>query len=248
MGADEHQVTRLDAGRHVDESRDPRQRDVRPAAERRAEEGTDATRRSLGEQEEQLATNDDRMNQVVYAAGKLWSGVNTIVRTSNGVSSQTDRSGIAYFIVTPSTPSATSVAGTITKQGYVALGNDDNAMYPSIGVNAAGKGVMTFSISGHHYYPSTAFTRIDAGTAPETSTSPLPDAADRRSLGLRGVRRRRCRTLGRLLRRSRRGGWHDLDGVGVDTRHVRLPAVPDELGHVHRQRLALAKNELHRPS
>ena len=35
-------------------------------------------------------------------------------------------------------------------------------MYPSIGVNAAGKGVMTFSISGHHYYPSTAFTRIDA--------------------------------------------------------------------------------------
>ena len=117
---------------------------------------------SLGEQEEQLATNDDRMNQVAYAAGKLWSGVNTIVRTSNGVSSQTDRSGIAYFIVTPSTPSATTVAGTIAKQGYVALGNDDNAMFPSIGVNAAGKGVMTFSISGHHYYPSTAFTRIDA--------------------------------------------------------------------------------------
>ena len=102
------------------------------------------------------------MNQVVYAAGKLWSGVNTVVRTSNGASSQTDRSGIAYFIVTPSTPSATSVAGTIAKQGYVALGNDDNAMFPSIGVNAAGKGVMTFSISGHHYYPSAAFTRIDA--------------------------------------------------------------------------------------
>ena len=45
LGADEHQVTRLDAGRHVDESRDPRQRDVRPAAERRAEEGTDPARR-----------------------------------------------------------------------------------------------------------------------------------------------------------------------------------------------------------
>jgi hypothetical protein len=117
---------------------------------------------SLGEQEEQVATNDDRMNQAVYAAGKLWSGVNTVVRTSNGASSQTDRSGIAYFIVTPSTPTATSVAGTIAKQGYVALGNNDNVLYPSIGVNAAGTGVMTFSISGHHYYPSAAYTRIDA--------------------------------------------------------------------------------------
>ena len=34
-----------DAGRHVDEPRDPRQRDVRPAAERRAEEGPDPARR-----------------------------------------------------------------------------------------------------------------------------------------------------------------------------------------------------------
>ena len=117
---------------------------------------------AVGERVTQLATNDDRMNQVVYAAGKLWGAVNTVIRTSNGASSQTDRSGIAYFVVTPSTPSATSVAGTITKQGYVALGNNDNAMFPSIGVNAAGKGVMTFSVSGQHYYPSAAYTTVDA--------------------------------------------------------------------------------------
>ena len=117
---------------------------------------------SVGDPEALVATNDDRMNQVVYANGQLWSGVNTVIRTSNGASSQTDRSGIAYFIVTPSTPTATTVAGTITKQGYVALGNNDNVLYPSIGVNAAGKGVMTFSISGHHYFPSAAYTQIDA--------------------------------------------------------------------------------------
>ncbi len=104
--------------------------------------------KSVGDPEALVATNDDRMNQVVYANGQLWSGVNTVIRTSNGASTQTDRSGIAYFIVTPSTPTATTVAGTITKQGYVALGNNDNVLYPSIGVNAAGKGVMTFSISG----------------------------------------------------------------------------------------------------
>ena len=117
---------------------------------------------SLGESLEQVQTNDDRMNQVVYAAGKLWSGVNTVVRTSNGASTQTDRSGIAYFIVTPSTPTSTTVAGTIAKQGYLALGNNDSLLYPSIGVNAAGKGVMVFSISGHHYYPSAAYAPIDA--------------------------------------------------------------------------------------
>ena len=33
-----------------------------------------------------------------------------------------------------------------TKQGYLALGNNDSLLFPSIGVNAAGKGVMTFSI------------------------------------------------------------------------------------------------------
>ena len=54
------------------------------------------------------------------------------------------------------------MAGTIAKQGYVALGNNDNVLFPSIGVNAAGKGVMTFSLSGHHYFPSAAYTSIDA--------------------------------------------------------------------------------------
>jgi hypothetical protein len=145
---------------------------------------------SLGEPEEQVATNDDRMNQVVYADGKLWSGVNTVIRTSNGRSSQTDRSGIAYFIVTPSTPTATSVAGTIANQGYVALGSNDNVFFPSIGVNASGQGVMTFSISGQHYFPSAGYTSIDAvdGAGPihiaAAGVAPTDD-----NLGLRGVRR-----------------------------------------------------------
>jgi hypothetical protein len=117
---------------------------------------------AVGEREELVATNDDRMNQVVYADNKLWGAVNTVVSTSNGASRSTDRSGIAYFVVSPSTPSATTVAGSIAKQGYVALGNNDNAFFPSIGVNADGKGVMTFSVSGQHYYPSAAYTPIDA--------------------------------------------------------------------------------------
>ena len=115
------------------------------------------------------------------------------------------------------------MAGTIAKQGYVALGNNDNVFYPSIGVNAAGKGVMTFSISGHHYYPSAAYTRIDAvNGAGDIHLAAAGARADRRPLRVRRVRRRRCRALGRLLRCCRRGGRIDLDCHGMDSGHVRL--------------------------
>jgi hypothetical protein len=150
---------------------------------------------AVGEPEEEVATNDDRMNQVVYAAGNLWGAVNTVIRTSNGASTSTDRSGIAYFAVTPSTPSATTVAGSIAKQGYVALGNNDNVYFPSIAVNAAGKGVMTFSLSGHHYFPSAAYTSIDAtnGAGPihiaSAGAAPTDDVSGYETFGGDGVAR-----------------------------------------------------------
>ena len=115
------------------------------------------------------------MNQVVYAAGKLWSGVNTVIRTSNGASSQTDRSGIAYFIVTPSTPTATTVAGTIAKQGYVALGNNDSAAVP-VDRGQRGRqgrdGVLDLRAPLLPVAPRTR--RSTRSTVPERSTSRLP--------------------------------------------------------------------------
>ncbi len=116
---------------------------------------------AVGEPENLLNSNDDRMNQVVYAAGKLWSGLNTALGTDNGASTQTNRVGIAYFIVAP-TATGGNVNGTIVKQGYVSFKNGDNVMFPSIGVNAAGKGVMTFTLSGQHYFPTSAYVPIDA--------------------------------------------------------------------------------------
>lgn len=102
-----------------------------------------------------LASNDDRMNQVVYANGMLFSGVNTVV-ASNGAT----RSAVAYFIVTPS-DSGGQVAGTMTNQGYIALQSDD-VLFPSIGVNASGQGIIGFTIAGPDYYPSTGYAPIDA--------------------------------------------------------------------------------------
>jgi hypothetical protein len=105
---------------------------------------------------EVLQANDDRMNQVVFPDGKLWSGVNT---TEHGIRAATT-TGIAYFIVTPSSAGG-NLSATMTAHGYVSAG-DDNVLFPSIGVTPAGQGEMSFTLSGPDYYPSAAYTPINA--------------------------------------------------------------------------------------
>jgi hypothetical protein len=146
----------------------------------------------VGEPEEELSTNDDRMNQVVYATGKLFGAVNTSFRAPPTV--RADHTAIAYFVVTP-TSSAASVSGTIAKQGYVALDGLDNVFYPSIAVNASGKGFMTFSIAGLHYFPSAGYASIDAvnGTGPvhvaAAGAAPQDDVSGYEAFGGDGVAR-----------------------------------------------------------
>jgi hypothetical protein len=103
-----------------------------------------------------VAGNDDRMNQVVFADRKLWTGVNTALQTPNGPT----RVGTAYFIVRPSDPAGT-LSASVVKQGYIAAGQQ-NLLYPSIGVTAAGKGVITFTLVGPDFFPSAAYASIDA--------------------------------------------------------------------------------------
>lgn len=104
--------------------------------------------------EELLNANDDRMNQVVYANGLLWSGVNTV--TADGTV------GVAYFIVRPSSEHD-MLAATMVKQGYVTVAGN-NVLFPSIAVNPDGHGVITFTLSGPNYYPSAAYAAINAYT------------------------------------------------------------------------------------
>lgn len=116
--------------------------------------------------EDIVSGNDDRMNQVVYAGGKLWSAVNTAV-ASNGYT----REGIAYFLVSPSVTD-NQVSGSMSSQGYVDLAQT-SVMYPSIGVNSSGQGVMSFSVVGPNTYPSAGYAYID----PDTGASAVHIAA-----------------------------------------------------------------------
>ena len=116
---------------------------------------------SLGGQTEKLeflAGNDDRMNQVVFANGELWAGVNTVVQVTGDLPTTV---GIAWFIVSPSVSSSGQVGGSVVNQGYVAAFNA-NVMFPSIGVNAAGRGVIAFTLVGEDFFPSAAYATLDA--------------------------------------------------------------------------------------
>jgi len=106
---------------------------------------------SLGDPLPNVEANDTRMNQVVYADGHLWSGLNTIV-------SPGPRDGVAWFRVRPSVASPT-VSARIARQGYVAA-RDGFTSFPSVGVDDRGRGVVAYSLMGPAYYPSAAWTPI----------------------------------------------------------------------------------------
>ena len=95
-------------------------------------------------------SNDTRMQQVMYANGKLWGSLDTAVNPDGGA----QRAGIAWFIVNPN-------AGKVVKQGYLGAAGYDFT-YPAIGVTASGRGVMAFTATGDTLNPSAAYAPIDA--------------------------------------------------------------------------------------
>jgi hypothetical protein len=94
-------------------------------------------------------SNDTRMQQVMYANGKLWGALDSAVTVGGA-----NRAGIAYYIVNPS-------AGTVLKEGLLGVAGAD-LTYPAIGVTASGRGVMAFTYTGDTTSPSAAYSPIDS--------------------------------------------------------------------------------------
>ena len=108
---------------------------------------------SLGDPEETLDTNDDRMQQVVFADGLLWGGLTTIV--SDG---KENNAGIAYFVVIPFIVHG-KLGAFIVGQNYVSV-KGASVIYPAVGVTAHGAAAVAFTLSGPSYFPSAAFTQL----------------------------------------------------------------------------------------
>lgn len=120
---------------------------------------------------ELIEDNDDRLQQVTFAAGKLWTSVPTAVKSQQGPV----RAGAGWFILTPSVGPG-QVSATVFNQGYVAIDSphQNNVMFPAVGVNAAGKAAISFSVVGEDFFPSAAYALLDAvkGAGPIVISGP----------------------------------------------------------------------------
>jgi hypothetical protein len=101
-------------------------------------------------------SNDTRMQQVMYANGKLWGALDTALNPDGGAA----RAGIEWFIVKPDVSSG-SLSAKVAMQGYLGAAGHDFT-YPAIGVTASGRGVMAFTATGDTLNPSAAVASIDA--------------------------------------------------------------------------------------
>jgi hypothetical protein len=103
-------------------------------------------------------SNDTRMQQVMFANGKVWGALDTAVSFDNNPAH--NRAGIEWFIVKPDV-STGSLTAKMAKQGYLGATAHDFT-YPAIGVTASGRGVMAFTDTGDTTNPSAAYAPIDA--------------------------------------------------------------------------------------
>jgi hypothetical protein len=101
-------------------------------------------------------SNDTRMQQVMYANGKLWGALDTALNPEGGA----QRAGIAWYIVKPDVSSG-SLAAKLALQGYLGAAGHDFT-YPAIGVTTSGRGIMAFTATGDTLNPSAGYASIDA--------------------------------------------------------------------------------------
>ena len=85
-------------------------------------------------------SNDTRMQQVMFANGKLWGALDSAVTVGGE-----NRAGIAYYVINPS-------SGKLVLQGLLGVAGAD-LTYPAIGVTASGRGVMAFTYTGDSHDP-----------------------------------------------------------------------------------------------
>ncbi len=101
-----------------------------------------------------LDSSDTRMNQVLYADGRLWGSLGTGVEVDDET-----RAGVLWVKVKPSVRRGVLRGAEVTRSGYVALSGND-ITYPALGMTASGKVVMASTVTGNDHYPSAAYTVV----------------------------------------------------------------------------------------
>ena len=99
-----------------------------------------------------IATNGDAATQASYANGQLWTAVSTLVTQSFGYGSEV-HVGAAYWAI-----GDTSVGSA----GVVSATHEDME-FPAVAATDGGAALLSFTLSGPDYYPSSAFTWLSPG-------------------------------------------------------------------------------------
>ena len=97
---------------------------------------------------------DTRMQQTWYVNGRLWGSAGTAVEVGGEI-----KAGIAWFRVDPSVDHRGTVRARVTRQGYLALANNNLTM-PAIAMTPEGRGALAFTVMGEDHHPSAAYARI----------------------------------------------------------------------------------------
>ncbi|MEK6227125.1 MAG: hypothetical protein AABM40_12650 [Chloroflexota bacterium] len=105
-----------------------------------------------------LDSNDTRMQQVMYANGKVWGALDTAVSFDNIPAN--NKAGVAWYIVKPDVSTGT-VSGKVALTGTNGV-EGKNIIYPAIGVTPSGRGVVAVTLVGAANFPSAAYAGIDA--------------------------------------------------------------------------------------
>ena len=108
-----------------------------------------------------IASNGDNFTQASEANGQLWGAITTQV-SQNGTT--TPRQGAAYWIIGTNSFDRTGTF-TLTSQGYVTAQGED-IEFPDLVAEGNfldggnGGAIMSFTLNGPDYYPSSAFGRV----------------------------------------------------------------------------------------
>jgi hypothetical protein len=105
-----------------------------------------------------LDGGDDRMASATLANGLLWGSLATAVSFRGTDAVQV---GAAWFAVRPSWH-GDRLRASMVNQGYIAVKGSD-VIYPGVSVNAAGSGLIAFTLTGTTRHPSAAYVRLDRG-------------------------------------------------------------------------------------
>jgi hypothetical protein len=130
--------------------------DVPPDAVQQDKAGARPLGEAAGLSVSLLSTNDHRMQQVVFANGRLWTALTTAI---NANADGSCCAGLAFFIIRPGGSEDNEFNPKVDNQGYVAM-SGGYVFFPSIGVDREGRGIMSFSFSSAQNFPSVGFVQL----------------------------------------------------------------------------------------